>query len=290
MLNPVKMLRTPEYLFHPRQVIRRFARIGRQPQERESLLLPWHARVDVRMSEKVAQSIYYYGVFDPIVPEAIWRLLDCGETGVDIGANIGQNTSAMAARSGPTGRVIAFEPHPVTFAELRGNQAHWSNRSFAPVQLENTALGATEGEAMLATEGCLSDAALGGPGIGVKVPIRRLDDYAGPALRVGVCKMDVEGHELPVLAGASQTLQRRAVRDLIFEDFRPQPSPVTRALQEYGFKVYRLAAGWLKPRILPLDAPLEPNEEFSHNFLATLEPERARQRFEPAGWRCLMHW
>ena len=267
-----------------------FGGFWRGPMEKESLLLPWRARVDVRMSEKIGQAIYYYGIFDPIVPEALWRLLDRGETGADIGANIGQNTSVLAARSGPNGHVIAFEPHPVTFAELRENQAFWRHCPFAAVQLENVALGGQDGEAVLATEGCLSDAALGGSGKGVLVPVRRLDDYLVHVPQVSVCKVDVEGHELSVLQGARETLQRKAIRDLVFEDFNPQPSQVTQLLQQNGFQVFRLYAGWLKPRLLPLEAPVKAGEHFSYNFLATLDPGRARRRFKGLGWRCLMHW
>ena len=120
-MNPRNYLRRPEYIWRPRQVFRRFGRLGKKPGETEEVTLPWGARVLVRPKENVGADIYYYGIFDPIVPEAIWRLLDVGEAALDIGANIGQNTSAMAFRSGPAGSVIAFEPHPVTFGELRRN-------------------------------------------------------------------------------------------------------------------------------------------------------------------------
>src|SRR5438132_410369 len=128
MLNILNYFKRPEYFFRPAQVLRRLCRIWRSPQTEEIVELPWGAPVKVRIAENVGSSIIYYGIFDKIVPEAIWRLLDEGETAVDIGANIGQNSSAMAFKSGPRGRVVSFEPHPITFAELQQNVSAWQGR------------------------------------------------------------------------------------------------------------------------------------------------------------------
>ena len=222
-MNPRNYLRRPEYIWRPRQVFRRFGRLGKKPGETEEVTLPWGARVLVRPKENVGADIYYYGIFDPIVPEAIWRLLDVGEAALDIGANIGQNTSAMAFRSGPAGSVIAFEPHPVTFGELRRNAERWAGQRHSPLQLENSALGAEAGRASLAVSGYLSGASLAREGEGVTVLVRRLDDCLTNKKPISVCKIDVEGHELAVLEGAKNTLSEGLIRDLIFEDFNPMP-------------------------------------------------------------------
>ena len=42
---------------------------------------------------------------------------------VDVGANVGTYTMVMARHVGPTGTVIAIEPHPVTLARLAFNRA-----------------------------------------------------------------------------------------------------------------------------------------------------------------------
>ncbi len=44
--------------------------------------------------------------------EVLARLIDPGDTVVDAGANVGYMTVLAAAAAGPTGRVVAFEPHP----------------------------------------------------------------------------------------------------------------------------------------------------------------------------------
>src|SRR5207247_2560579 len=123
-----------------------------------------------------------------------------------------------------------FEPHPDIFAELKHNYERWPRAGFAPIQLESVALGKTTGETTLimpkefATNrgsAFLRDGAAAENGI--NVPVRRLDDFLEGIERVGVCKIDVEGHELAVLEGAEQTLRRHGIRDIVFEDFDPKP-------------------------------------------------------------------
>jgi FkbM family methyltransferase len=286
MPNIFNYLKRPEYVFRPKQVLRRFRRFGKPAPAELVVALPWGAGVRVRTSENVGSDIYHYGIFDKIVPEAIWRLLDAGETGVDIGANIGQNSSAMAFKSGPGGRVISFEPHPTTFPELRKNADSWPKAKCAQVELNNVALGQQDGEAILAATEYLSGASLRKEGAGVKVPVRRLDDFLRN-VTVGVCKIDVEGHELSVLEGAPETLKRRAIRDLVFEDFNPQPSDVSKLLRANGFHIFELHERWLKPVLQELSGTGVVEPGFSYNFLATQDPKRASGRFRSAGWHCL---
>ena len=98
------------------------------------------------------------------------------------------------------------------------------------------------------------------------------------------------GYELSVLRGATNALKRRAIRDIIFEDFDPQPSAVTEVLQQSGYEVFRLADDWLKPLLLPLGALPSAGKQDTHNFLATSDSIRARARYRPVGWRCLMNF
>ena len=298
MLNPITFARKPEYFFHPSQALHRFRRLWHNTKAEEIVRLPWGALVRVNTAENVGIDIYQYGIFDKIVPETIWRLLDAGETGVDVGANIGQNSSAMAFRSGPSGRVIAFEPPPEIFGEVRTNVGRWPASLTTCLQLENVALGTTDGEACLADgpefQHNRGSAAICKPasatGRTFKVRLRKLDNYVTESTTVGVCKIDVEGHELDVLEGAKKTLERKGIRDIIFEDFKAQPSPVTQLLRHHGFDIFRLVERWLKPVILPLETSPESGGFFSYNYLATLNPQRAANRFRTPGWRCLMHF
>ena len=295
--NPIKFVSKPEYFFRPSQVFRRLSRIGRPVPPHAAVRLPWGAVVQVHTGENVGSDIYHYGIFDKIVPEAIWRLLDPGETAFDVGANIGQNSSVMAARAGSNGRVIAYEPHPEIFQELKSNHERQADFAAAPVQLENIALGATtvtalltEGDEFSHNRGSASLQNEAGGRKGIQVSVRRLDDFLKDVKQVGVCKIDVEGHELGVLQGAEKTLKRRGIRDIVFEDFNPKPSPVTIFLEQHGFTLFELHDTWLKPRLAPLNVSLPVTRPgFSSNYLATLDAPRAVARFRSAGWHCLLN-
>ena len=102
-------------------------------------------------------------------------------------------------------------------------------------------------------------------------------------------KIDVEGHEFAVLEGAARLLEEKRVRDIVFEDFHPQPSPVSGLLQAAGYTVFSLVPAWRKPILLTLEQHFErrPQEYQLTNFLGTREPDRTRARFEGAGWKCL---
>ncbi len=297
MLNPLKFFSKPEYFLRPSQTLTRFAHLGRPMPESATVRLPWGTEVTVHTNENVGCEIYHHGIFDKIVPEAIWRLLDPGETALEIGANIGQNALAMAARAGINGRVLAFEPHPQIFEELESNCRENDGGKLAFIQLEKTALGPQNGEATLhvteefaTNRGSATLKSGSTPESGIKVQVRRLDDFLEKIQHVGVCKIDVEGYELAVLQGAEKTLARHGIRDIVFEDFNPQPSPVTELLQAQGFTLFELHDTWLKPRLIRLDASKTTAQPgFSFNYLATLDPERARLRFQKKGWRCLLN-
>ena len=136
-------LNKPYYLFRPTQIARRTLRaLKRQDgNEREEVRLPWGLNITINSSERMGSAIARSGVYDLCVCEAIYRLADPGELAVDVGANIGQMTSVMAARVRDSGKVLAFEPHPETFAELRENVNRWEGRpGIAPIVLHEMGL------------------------------------------------------------------------------------------------------------------------------------------------------
>ena len=288
-------LKRPEYFFRPRQVLHRFRRLGKSPPLAACVTLPWGLAVKIRPSEHIGNDIFHYGIFDRIVPEAIYRLADAGELAVEVGANIGQNCSLFAARTAPGGRVIAFEPHPEIFEELKSNANLWPEKVKKNVQLENLALGETNGEAWLVdgsefhfnrgSASLVNGDAEKTEGRKYKVSVRRLDDFIPATARVGVCKIDVEGHELSVLKGAEGALSRRAIRDVIFEDFAPMPSPTVEFLRKYDYTIFQLSASWWKPNLQQTGPGISPPK--GYNYLATLEAQRAEKRFHSGGWRCL---
>src|SRR5438093_9108038 len=115
-------LAKPEYICQPTRLLRRLVarKIG---SEFMDIILPWELRIRVRPNEVLGRALRCLGVYDLAVTETAWRLLDTGETAVDIGANIGYMTAVMAGRLMQGGKILSFEPHPQTFQELIYNVA-----------------------------------------------------------------------------------------------------------------------------------------------------------------------
>ena len=299
-MNVLKPLTNPAYFFRPRQIMHRFKRALRPRPlgQFETVTLPWGAPLRVRPDEVIGSNIWCYGIFDLVVCEAISRLLDHSEVAVDIGANIGLMTNLMRCRAGKDGRVIAFEPHPELFSELQHNMnVLQAADSAAPADLHNLALSDVGGEALLdvgpawsINRGTPKLISATGDGSGGIVPVKTgvLDQIFSDPTAIGVCKMDVEGHELRVLQGASRLLAARRLRDLIFEDFGTYPSPVHQFLLDRGFSIFSLHTRLWKPHLAPAlqRVPFRPVVD-GQNYLATLDPARATRRFAMPGWRAL---
>jgi FkbM family methyltransferase len=129
---------------------------------------------------------------------------------VDVGANVGFWSLPAARAMGESGAVLAFEPNPWAVRRLRHNLALNESRTRAKVEILPRAVGAAAGEAELTAPDLEVDSAQaslhqGPPGPGavqrVSVPVTTLDDAV--RRHVHVLKIDVEGHELSVLAGGA---------------------------------------------------------------------------------------
>lgn len=155
------------------------------------------------------------------------RLLRPGDRFLDVGANIGVY-SLIAAECGA--EVIAFEPGTAAAAALRRNVA--LNDLGGRIDVRQEAVGAEPGEIEfvegVGTMGHVvtdaDDVARGGEGLFtgrstrrlVRVPVATLDDVIG-AGRVAAVKIDVEGFEDAVLAGAESALHEHRIDYLQIE-------------------------------------------------------------------------
>jgi FkbM family methyltransferase len=167
-----------------------------------------------------------------------------GMTVLDIGAHVGYYARRCAERVGEQGRVIAFEPHPRTFAMLQQNVKNRAN--VTPIQ---AALAETEGTAelydylMMSASGSLhydesmrdlqqsqlSDSDIA-PRIDSEFQVQKFSvrtvsvDACLEELgiqKVDVVKMDIEGAEIGALHGMKQTIANSPDLALIME-YNPQ--------------------------------------------------------------------
>jgi FkbM family methyltransferase len=265
----------PEYLLQPSKLLRRLSGPREIPGETAIVRLPWGHDLTVRRGDIISNIIWQTGVYDLAPSEVIWRLLDLGETALDVGANIGYITSLMSARGC---RVTSFEPHPAVFQELKSNSANWPR-----VTLVNAGLAASAGSAYLEIPEQFSTnrgmAKLGDSGVQIRT--ETLDEY--PAT---FAKVDVEGFEADVFRGGTHALRSHRLRDIVFEDFGQFPTPAARILLDYGYKLYRIDKSLFGPVLIPPDQPA--SDRFNApNFLATVDPVRAEDRIRRRGWQIL---
>lgn len=151
-----------------------------------------------------------FGLRDPLLMRAAFHHLREGDHVIDVGANIGCYAIFLAPAVGKSGSVIAYEPNPATFEFLRQNIV--SNRAsmVAPIM---KGLGRAPGKAKLVTsvancgEAHISPEQERGD---VEITLSSLDFELtlpeGERSKVRYLKIDVEGYECEVLAGAAGLL------------------------------------------------------------------------------------
>jgi FkbM family methyltransferase len=211
---------------------------------------------------------------------------------VDAGANVGYMTGILAARSGPDGRVLAFEPNPLVLPRLRANVARFSQRpGTAPIEIFPLALSDSTGTARLATPqgfganngiGFLTTNEVVGAAT-VNVETRRLDDILSSA-NVAVMKLDVEGHERAVLSGSDRLLASHRIRHIVFEEHMGATSETSQMLTARGYTLFQIGWQMSGPVLTRPDTPNVCRSYESPSHLATLDVECAVNACSRPGW------
>ena len=137
-----------------------------------------------------------------------------GDVVIDIGANVGDTVRHYAERVGPTGFVLAVEPHPVSAETLR---ARFADRPW--VQVREAAVGTAQGYQMLYDDAQDSRRAslwesnvLKPSEQAYPVPMATLDELAAACPRVpALIKMDAQGAEAEILASGPETLREQPI-------------------------------------------------------------------------------
>lgn len=188
------------------------------------------------------------GGFEPGVRQVIRSLVQPGMSVADVGANLGLLTLAAARATGPSGRVYAFEPEARPRIHLL-KMLHQNGLSW--VQPHAIALGRAPGVATFHQSAILGHSSLyalpdAEAATTVEVPVDTLDGVLGGA-SLDLVKIDVEGAELDVLAGMSQTLERNPDLAVVVE-YGPShlqrvgisPAAWFEAFAAHGLQPYRI--------------------------------------------------
>ncbi|VAW14057.1 hypothetical protein MNBD_ALPHA09-440 [hydrothermal vent metagenome] len=154
----------------------------------------------------IGRALDLYGEFSEAEAALFRQIVGPGMTAVDIGANLGVHALALARSVMPGGSVLALEPQRVVFQMLCANVA---NNGLTNVRALHAASGREEGmikvpELNFDAGGNFGGMSLVDAGWGENVPVMPLD-----RLTLGACdfiKIDVEGMETDVVAGAEATI------------------------------------------------------------------------------------
>jgi FkbM family methyltransferase len=232
-------------------------------------LLPETAELEILSSFKVSLSLkdftgpsfylnhggpaaFYH--YEEAEKAEILRYLPADGVFLDIGANIGL-FSLFFARFFPQAKVFAFEPHPVLSACLKRTCERNSLRN---LRCESAALGASAGRFTLHLHARNSGGHSLLPsqitdeerGASVEVEVGTLDGFARREglERLDVIKIDVQGAEWDVFAGAAESLERFSPVIVVeFENeslAKPEGAALAawRALDKLGYRFRRVGA------------------------------------------------
>jgi len=177
-------------------------------------------RFNVDLSSFLEWQLWVFGAYEEHLAELFRHLIRPGDRCIDVGANIGVHTIRLAKLVGTQGEVIALEPDEELAHRISVNlalnyltnvqiiQAAASERGGDSVMLHRPdAQDSNKGRASLLPHSYLT-------GSKAKVATTSIDDIAhGP---VALIKIDVEGFEAPVVAGATRTIDT-FLPSIIFE-------------------------------------------------------------------------
>ena len=192
-----------------------------------------------------------------------------GDVILDVGAHVGIFTILLARWTGPTGRVFAFEPTPVTFAAL---SEHLTLNGVAErVTPVPCAVSDQPGTVNFYTISNSPENTLNqrhtslGEATGIQVQVRTIDEFcAEKEITPALIKIDIEGFELHALRGARETIARHKpllvieMHPMNWPDINLSPEQVEAELAALGL------------RAVPLEQQRDPIREYGHVVLQTI--------------------
>jgi FkbM family methyltransferase len=200
------------------QLRREIWKYFQQRKQQIPLVVQWHCGLllQIYLSNDVSKQLYIAGCFEPNEFAFLDQFLAPGMTFIDAGANDGLFTLFAAQHVGAAGQVWAFEPSQREFARLERNL---QLNQLGNVRAFRMALADRNGQADLkiAADEHSGQNTLGEFAYQIelarceRVTTSRLDDLVNEVSlpRLDLIKLDVEGAELSVLAGASGLLRKQ---------------------------------------------------------------------------------
>lgn len=226
----------------------------------------------------------YCGLNDFPEMSLLLHYLREGDVFIDGGANVGAYT--VLASAGAGAETYAFEPSPIAMDALRNNVE--LNRIASHVHLEPYALGRAAGAILLHTSGpsamhhVAATSSQGSYPVGMglveegPVEMRTIDSYR---LCPSIIKIDVEGYEAEVLAGAAETAACPELVAIITENSDDS--------DDYGEGILSVSSfmdqhGFVPVTYDPFRREIQADPRRSDNTIYVRDVERVSQRVRAA--------
>lgn len=221
------------------------------PQTPHSFRLPCGMLLNLNLQDIVERNIWQGTHRDDY--ELLDTLVQPGEVFIDVGANIGIWSLYVARILGDGGKVFSFEPSPLTASRLREHIL--GNHLDSRIEVMEMAVSNRTGKANFSHQ----DYHAGGSHLstgkeqGVEVQATSLDE-SFPTLNPQWIKIDVEGHEIEVLEGARQMIERS--RPCLILEYNPlligkspelKDFPPYSFLNRFGYHCFHFKPGHFNP-------------------------------------------
>ena len=198
----------------------------------------------------VGRSLDVYGEWCSSEIDLLTRFVRDGDVVLDVGANIGSHTIPLAKAVGAKGAVIAFEPQRVAHALLSANAAQ---NGLFHVECARAAVGRSPGKVRIPALDPSKPVNVGAAEVitdatstvGDEVPCVTIDDLELASCRL--VKIDTEGFEADVLAGARATIERHRPILFVENDTTTRSAECLRAVRALGYRAYWHLARYYRP-------------------------------------------
>ncbi|WP_143311714.1 FkbM family methyltransferase [Candidatus Methanoperedens nitratireducens] len=226
----------------------------------------WGGEMSVVLPEDVSVSIWRYGYFEEDVVRYMLRFLTEGMTFIDIGAHFGFFTLLGSYLVGKSGKVLAFEPTPTTYQQLKKNIVCYSNNF--NIEIYNCAAFSKETEIKFFDCGLVNSAYNSIFGLRktdrssiikneITVKARKIDDVLkGKKFKnLNFIKIDAESSEIHVLKGMIETLKNYKPNIIIeVGDFEvhgvPKSKEIITWLEQMNYSPYEIHNGEIVSHIV----------------------------------------
>lgn len=203
----------------------------------------------LRGDRYVGRCLELYGEYSEGEVALFRQIVPSGGTVVEVGANIGSLTVPLAQLVGPAGQVVAFEPQRSVFNVLCGNLALNGLSNVTPFR---AAAGRSPGRIAVPVLGYDERENYGGVSVGGQsrrptetVAVERVDDLE--LARLDLLKVDVEGAEADVIAGAAAAIARFRPAIFVENDRREHSHALISAIEQHGYRLWWHFAPLFRP-------------------------------------------